>query len=88
MSETAANTPPQGVIHTLMHHYRELNRQSKIFTMTDIGGTLSGFHHLHGGWETFWNMGNWGQVIALAAPHDEECDFRANSRKLVVIMGR
>lgn len=75
-------------MHTLMHLYLEINQQSKIFTMIDIGGTLSGFHPLHGWWETFWNMGNWGQVVAPAAPHDEEGDVRANGRKLVVIIGR
>lgn len=73
-------------MRTLMNIYPEINQQSKIFTIIDIGGTLSGFYPLRGGWEAFWNMGNRGQIIALASPHDEEGDFRANGRKLVIIM--
>ncbi|CCX13209.1 Protein of unknown function [Pyronema omphalodes CBS 100304] len=77
-----------GVIHTLMRLYPEVNNQCKIFALIDISGQFSIFNPLHGAWEIFWQMGNWGKVSAFAAPHDEEDDFRARGRRLVVIMGR
>ncbi|KAI5810326.1 hypothetical protein BZA77DRAFT_297910 [Pyronema omphalodes] len=77
-----------GVIHTLMNLYPEVNIQCKVFALIDISGQYSIFNPLQGAWEIFWQMGSWGKVSAFAAPHDEEDDFRARGRRLIIIMGR